>query len=1582
LSLGLGVFCFGLMANAQSTPLVTNISTLRSLKVDEARRPHPVRLQGVVTYYQPALNLMFLQDSTGATFVTPAKTNLPIQPGLQVDLEGVSAPGRYTPIIVSSRLSILGPAQLPAAERAELKDLASGRFDCRWTEIQGVVRSAEITNGYWEIDVGWMGQRGKARVLDFPKENRPALVDAGVRIQGPASTVADQNRKVIGGHLMVPSMAQVVIERSAAADPFAISAVPIQTLVQMAAQNLSEHRIKVEGVVMFKVLGESLILRGGTNDLYVQTRQPIASVRIGDRLEIIGFPAFRENAIILEGGLFRWLGPESLAPSPRPAEMFRRALNGENLPLLTSAEKVRNLSSDQANRGYPVQLRAVVTYSDRDWPMMFVQDATAGIYVDGQDGQNPIPSGRLVEITGFTAAGNFAPVITEPGFQELGQASMPASKRSTLDHLRTGREDSQWVEIEGIVRTMTNEFGHAVFDIATVQGRFRAIVPGLTNQLLPTHLIDAEISLSGACATLVNQRRQSYGVELYVPTFDYLVVKKPALADPFALAVQPIRSLLQFKPQDDPGHRVRIQGTITLRRGEHSLFVQDATGGLYLEAEGALSLKPGDRVEAVGFPSLGEYTPVLEHALLRQLGSGASPEPIPITAIQAVGSSLTNEVYDAELVRISARFLESQQRFDDYLLVMQDGQYIFNAHLEATNSIPPALSLRPGSLVELTGVCSIQVDEYRRPKAFRILLRSPHDVVLLRNPPLWNLKNLGAILGGTVAISLAAVIWVAVLRKQVRSQTALIRQKFEQETALEQRYRELVEDANDIIYTHDLAGNLTACNRAGGKLSGYSPAEAVGMNMAQLIAPDQLERAREMMARKVQEQGVTTYELDIITKNGQRRTLEVSSRSIIEGGKPVGIQGIARDVTERKKGEFQKAAFLTLGQRLSSASKPEAAARIIGEVANSLLGWDACTVDLYSAPENKIYPLLNVDMIEGKRVDVVPVYVGTPPTSHARRILETGPALELRQEPSLEAGEMIPFGDTARPSASLLFAQIRNGPAVIGILSIQSYSLNAYKAEDLETLQSLADLCGGALERIRAEEGLRQSEKKFQQLVEQAADAFFVYTPEGRFIDVNQRACESLGYSRPELLALSLSEVEPDFKVEHLSEHWKQLASRRAITVEGRHRRKDGTTFPVEVRIGMIESGGHLLILALARDITERLNLETQLRHSQKLESVGRLAAGVAHDFNNILTIIEGYTNLLLSDEAFRQDHAEELKQITQATQRAASLTRQLLAFSRRQLMQLASINLNDVLANVSEILQRVIGEHIVLRISGGAGLPSIEADAGMMEQIIMNLAVNARDAMPKGGELTIATEAAEIDENHVKRNAEAAVGRHVCLTVTDTGMGMDAVTLSRIFEPFFTTKEVGKGTGLGLATVYGVVKQHQGWIEVISKPGQGSTFKVFLPGNPDRVADLKPEPAEAHQPLNGRETILLVEDEPALRTLACRILQNYGYKVLTAASGAEALAVWREQMDGVDLLLTDMVMPGGISGRDLSEQMQAENSRLRVVYTTGYSPDAIESNFPLREGINFLAKPYRPNLLAKVVRECLDREPNDLKPR
>jgi len=525
----------------------------------------------------------------------------------------------------------------------------------------------------------------------------------------------------------------------------------------------------------------------------------------------------------------------------------------------------------------------------------------------------------------------------------------------------------------------------------------------------------------------------------------------------------------------------------------------------------------------------------------------------------------------------------------------------------------------------------------------------------------------------------------------------------------------------------------------------------------------------------------------------------------------------------------------------------------------------------------------------------------------------------------------------------------------------------------LEMTTALGSQIGQFVERKRAETALGRSEATYRSLVEDSPFAIFRSTPDGRLLAVNPALVSMLGYeSEAQLLQCNMARdiyVDPAERERRVAE----VMARGSLTTETVWRRRDGKTITVRAigRVVRDAQGNVEYFNAMAEDITEHRLLEDRLRQAQKMEAIGRLAGGVAHDFNNLLTGILGCADLLMETLGPDAPGRDDVAEIRQAAVRAADLTRQLLAFSRQQVLAPQVLDLNALVGNMEKMLKRLIGEHIELRAALAPELGAVKADAGQLEQVIVNLAVNARDAMPDGGRLTIETRNAQLDATYVEEHTPVVPGAYVLLAVTDSGTGMDAETKSHIFEPFFTTKELGKGTGLGLPTVFGVVKQSGGYVWVYSEPGQGTTFKIYLPRVAETAAAAAPRAAEPAS-LRGSETILLVEDDETVRGLTRRLLVARGHTVVLASQGEEALQLAQRHAGRIHLLVTDVVMPG-MSGRELADRMQALLPGIKVLFLSGYTDDAIVRHGVLEPGVAFLQKPFAADALARKVREVLD---------
>ena len=560
---------------------------------------------------------------------------------------------------------------------------------------------------------------------------------------------------------------------------------------------------------------------------------------------------------------------------------------------------------------------------------------------------------------------------------------------------------------------------------------------------------------------------------------------------------------------------------------------------------------------------------------------------------------------------------------------------------------------------------------------------------------------------------------------------------------------------------------------------------------------------------------------------------------------------------------------------------------------------------------------------------------------------------------------------------SLAGQVIRLRQTPVGILCVFFAHPGELNEADKRLLGIFSSALAAEENRKRAEDELRASDDRFRQIVQTAIEGIWVTDEHDCLTFVNHRVSEMLGYRPDEMLQRPLREfIAPG----DLSEYETQRTRRRqgeAGQSEHRLRHKSGQEVLAFVSAcplfdnAFVFRGG----FAMITDITERRQLEMQLRQAQKLDSIGQLAGGVAHDFNNILAAIMMHLSLLQQHPNLDTETTEQIKELESETKRAANLTRQLLMFSRRSVMQVRVIEVNEVVQHLLKMLRRLLGEHITVHFESNGSLPPVEADSGMLEQVVLNLVVNARDAMPKGGKVTITTRLTEIDLDSVRHHSERRPGKFITLSVADTGTGIDEPTLKRIFEPFFTTKDVGKGTGLGLPTAYGIIKQHQGWIEVYTQLKQGSLFEVYLPAKNVLRTHTEVHPATPAQAVGGSETILLVEDEDIVRRPISIYLRKLGYTVIEAANGKLAFKLWRDSRDKIDLLYTDIIMPEGITGLELAGQLKMEKPDLKVIISSGYSTEISTHGVTESDQFVYLAKPSTSGSIAATIRACLDKK-------
>src|SRR5882724_226978 len=783
----------------------------------------------------------------------------------------------------------------------------------------------------------------------------------------------------------------------------------------------------------------------------------------------------------------------------------------------------------------------------------------------------------------------------------------------------------------------------------------------------------------------------------------------------------------------------------------------------------------------------------------------------------------------------------------------------------------------------------------------------------------------------------------------------------------EAQSRGLLELTRELLAIVSANGEFLFVNKGFERVLGYSPEELLGKSLIWLHPPSEAPKMHKKFAAIVAGEGAeATGRCSLRAKSGQWRWFDVIAVNRLHDPDVRGILLSYQDVTEFHRLEAQRMVLSNVVHALNETSNLDELLHKIHGALKKVVYAENFFVALHDPKTDMFHFPFFVDQFDPP----------PPPQKIARTcmayIFRTGKSCLIPQSEfdRLAAEGEVELVGSASPA--WLGVPLKTPQSTIGVLVVQHYqNENAYDQRDLEFLDSAGAHIALAIERVRTEAAVRKSESMFRLLFSHTPLPMWVFDTESlKFLQVNEAAVKQYGYGEEEFRNLSVGAIRPDADAPSFAAHieeWKQDGRHQG---HWQHKRKDGKCFEVDVISHKLEYAGRSVRLVVAQDVSERLLLEGQLRQAQKMEAIGRLAGGVAHDFNNLLMVIKGHTELLLNVLPPADQVTRKVEQIDRSADRATALTRQLLAFSRMQVLQPRAMNLNSVVEEMGKLIPRLIGEDIELIVRSSAELGTIRADASQMEQVIMNLAVNSRDAMPKGGRFTIETSNVELDNLYRAAHPVVQPGKYVLLAVSDTGIGMDAETQAHIFEPFFTTKEQGKGTGLGLATVYGVVKQSGGFIWVYSELGKGTTFKIYLPRVDEPAASIP----IVHIPRSlarGTETVLLAEDEQDVREVAREFLESAGYTVLQAPGGEAALEIAATHAGAIDLLITDMVMPG-ISGQELARKMRSLRDSICVIYMSGYSEHAAGEAAKCDAAAAVLTKPFSRAVLLRTVRDIL----------
>ena len=784
----------------------------------------------------------------------------------------------------------------------------------------------------------------------------------------------------------------------------------------------------------------------------------------------------------------------------------------------------------------------------------------------------------------------------------------------------------------------------------------------------------------------------------------------------------------------------------------------------------------------------------------------------------------------------------------------------------------------------------------------------------------------------------------------------------------EERFRSLFENATEGIFQTTTDGRYLSVNPALARMCGFnSPSEMIASveDLGQEIYADP--NARAVFKQLIEKYGsVKDFEYEVRRRDGAKIWISENAHVVRNpDGEILSYEGTIEDITARKRAELERQVTFEIIHAVNLTDNLDDLLHLIHIALKKVLYAENCFIALYEPSTGMFHFPFFVDQFDEAPP---PQRVGKSCTAHVYR---TGQAMLIPQRTFDLLAEEGKVELVGTPSPSWLGVPLRTPAATIGVLVVQHYEdENAYTERDQEFLASAGGQIALAIERKRSEEKVRESEARLRVLVEQLPAVLWTVDRELKFTSALGAGFARLKIKPEQILGTSLL----DYFETNDQTFLPIAAHRRAVAGEP-------MTFHVEWKSGsyachvepLKDSDGQVSgAICMSLDITDRKQLEEQLRQAQKMEAVGRLAGGIAHDFNNLLMVIQGYGDLLAERLPAGDPLRRNAEQIQMASQKASSLTRQLLAFSRKQMLAPKILNVQSVVADMEKILRRLIGEDIQLETSSAQDLGLIKADRSQIEQVILNLAVNARDAMPQGGRLTIETANVELDASYSHPPAVLSPGKYVMLAVTDNGCGMDAETQAHVFEPFFTTKEKGKGTGLGLATVYGVVKQSGGYVWVYSEPGRGTSFKIYLPRVEESAAPASRDGNRVTGTLErGSETILLVEDEKGVRELAREYLTSSGYTVIEAENGHTALELAAMHVGPIHLLLTDVVMPG-ISGKELAERVGQVRPGIKIIYMSGYTDQAVVHHGILENDAVLLQKPFTLLTLAGKLREIL----------
>ncbi len=883
---------------------VTTFKQLGSMSKEQAAEGRPARFDGVVVCSDREWGQLYVHDGTQVQYFSPPTFPQQLEVGQQVEITGATAVVEGYDGLTNLSLTVLGRRDLPAAKPLRISQLA-GDFG-QWVETSGRVRSADTSRGRLGLTIHDRGYSCLVYAMGpSGKYDSKRLLDCEVRVRGiNASKIV--NGRLEAASVFAPGTNEVSI-LTPAEEPSTLPVVSIDALLNRELGDWTNHLVHLNGLISAYKPGESVVIRDPTGVIRANITQ-LTRAEQDERVDLWGFLTVSAAEAVLTDAYFELVNPPATTATPLPSSGVSPALT--NLPkVLTAVSNIMRLPRELLAQRIPVRLRGVITFADPEYHNGFLQQGDDAIYLDLT--QEDVRAGQWVEVKGVTDPGGFAPQINEVVVEILGTTNLPVATKVTLDEVADGVLDSQWIKMQGVVRRAEIEWGHLYLSLTTRKGKFQVVVPGIASQAATTGLVDALVSVQGACGSGLNSRGQLSGITVHVPDLDQITMLDPVPSDPFSSPTTFAAAVSTFDATRLAGRRIKVSGIVTLNIPQVGFYLQDSSGGIRVSTQQTNTLQVGDTVEVLGFPALGDFSPYLEEAAFRRTGTGTPPLPKKTTAEEI----LLQGRHDGQVVDMEARLVQTVPRSAHPRLVLQDGPIIFTAHLVGQTPGQTLRSLESGSILRLTGVCSVQGGQRHEPETFRLLLAQPADVQLVRAPAWWSMRHTLLLAGGLTLLAAVALVWVVSLRRRVEAQTEVIRQKLaEGKQFAETLAREknllatLVDHLPDHVFVKDRAGRVLLTNRAHAQFHG-GPSQDSFLAKADpdLPQPEISPRTAET-DRRVLEEGAGVFDAEEATQNqaGEPRWLSTTKVPLRDGaGGIIGLVGISHDVTERKRAELE-----------------------------------------------------------------------------------------------------------------------------------------------------------------------------------------------------------------------------------------------------------------------------------------------------------------------------------------------------------------------------------------------------------------------------------------------------------------------------------------------------------------------------------------------------------------------------------------------------------------------------------------------------------------------------------------------------